>query len=241
MAQPPRRDAKLLDPEHGISEALYKKMVGWTKVVGVFTACLFVVSAFSDYFIWQQGNNTTIAQNDMREQSRAYVTFLGIIQLVNPQSPQSIQASQPPQPPQSGQTINYVFQSIFHNYGTTRTSKYSGWTSVKYFEKDVPNSQDFSKPYEAIPIIPANIGGNGDAFTLVALPAEDAIKAKNKQGVVIIWGHADWADIYHPDGVHPVNFCWKLIPARSDGDNNIMFQGTPYKPDCNTSMEAPRV
>jgi hypothetical protein len=112
---------------------------------------------------------------------------------------------------------------------------------VKYFEKEVPNNTEFSKPYDAASIIPGIIGGNGDAFQVVNLPAGDAIKAKNNQGIVIIWGLGEWADIYHPEILNPIRFCLKLVPAQSNGDNNIIFQPSIFKSECNSGMAEPHL
>jgi hypothetical protein len=101
---------------------------------------------------------------------------------------------------------------------------------VKYFEPDVPNNTDFSKPFDKIDDIPNTIvGPNGESDITVALPVDDAIKAKNKQGIAIIWGHVDWSDIYNTDDVKSISFCLKLVPASSVGDNRILFQPVPYK------------
>ena len=226
MAQTPKTDRQGERENNGIGEKLSRKMVAWTRVVGVFTGLLFVASVIADGFIYWQASTANTTQSDVREQSRAFVTFLGA---------QQINFNDP-----SGTTINYNFQTHYHNWGTTRTNEFHGWTSVKYFEKEVPNNADFSKPYEAVPFIPGIIGGNGDAFQVVNLPAGDAIKAKNNQGVVIIWGLGEWADIYHPDIVNPVRFCLKLVPAQSNGDNNIIFQPNVFKPECNSGMGGPQ-
>ncbi len=226
MPQTPKTAPQGKRESDGIGEKLSKKMIAWTRVVGIFTGCLFVASAIADGFIYWQATSANISQSDVREQSRAYVTFVGVNQINQNQA---------------GKVINYTFQVLFHNWGTTRTSQFSGWASVKYFDKDVPNSQNFAMPWDAITLIPSIVGANGDIFGLVALSADEAIKAKNKQGIVVIWGHIDWADIYRPDIVNPISFCLKLVPARSDGDDNIVFSSSIYKPECNSGMAAPHL
>ncbi len=227
MAQPPKTPQQGNQQSGGVSEELSIRMVRWTRIVGVFTGLLFFASAIADGFIWWQASTANSTQADIREQSRAFVTFVGA-QQINYNDP-------------TGTTINYNFQTHYHNWGTTRTNEFDGWTSVKYFENEVPNNMDFSKPFEAVPIVPGIIGGNADAFEVVNLPSGDAIKAKDKQGIVIIWGFGEWADIYHPGIVNPVRFCLKLVPAKSDGDNNIVFQPIIFKPECNSGMAAPKL
>jgi hypothetical protein len=200
-----------------------RQMVGWTRALSVATIIIAIATASSGFFILKQWQSVTDAQNDAREQLRAYVTFDGGSQIVNDDA----------RDPQR-KTINYIFASNFHNWGATRTSKFSAWASVSYFEKDVPNSQDFSKPYESVPVEGTIIGANSVVTLYVSLKTDDAIKAKNKQGVVIIWGHAEWADIYSANYVKPINFCLKLEPVSSDGDNRIIFHASPYKTECNT-------
>jgi hypothetical protein len=143
-------------------------------------------------------------RNDSREQLRAYVTYEGGSQIISESK--------------EGITFNYIFAARFHNWGTTRTSKYSGWTSVHYFPNTIPNSQDFSKPFDSIPAVyNSTVWANSPAEYRVALSNEDAINAKNNKGIVVIWGHVDWTDIYNPEIVYPVSFCFSLKPVSSVG------------------------
>ncbi len=199
----------------------HKTIARWTGAVAFFTFVLACATIASSYYISGQLSAMTNAQNDAREQLRAYVTYEGGSQIINDKA---------------GETINYIFAPIFHNWGGTRTSKFLGWASVHYFPGTVPNSQDFSKPFDAITNYNTTLGANSAQPIPVSLPAPDAIKAKNNEGIVVIWGHADWADIYHPENVYPVSFCFTLKPVSSDGDNHIIFQPVPYKPECNTGM-----
>jgi hypothetical protein len=116
-----------------------RQMVGWTRALTIATIVIAIATAFSGFLILKQWQSVTDAQNDAREQLRAYVTFDGGSQIVNDDA----------RDPQR-KTINYIFVSNFHNWGATRTSKFTAWASVNYFEKEVPNSQDFSKPYESV-------------------------------------------------------------------------------------------
>jgi len=188
----------------------------------VFTVILALATIISSYFIYGQWSAAVEAQNETRQQLKAYVTFEGASQLIG---------NDP-----AGKTINYLFRPQFHNWGSTRTSHFVGWASVQYFDGDVPNNLDLSKPYIKIPAEDTIVGPNGISIIAVTLPVDDAIKAKNKQGVVIIWGHVDWADIYNPSDIKSIRFCLKLVPVSSNGDNGIIFQPQPYKPECNTGM-----
>jgi len=98
---------------------------------------------------------------------------------------------------------------------------------------------DFSKPYDKVETYNLTVGPNGTAEPgPISISRDDAIAAKNKDGVIAIWGHAEWADIYHPEDIRPVSFCFKLIPVSSEGDEHIVFQPVPLKADCNTGMSS---
>jgi hypothetical protein len=205
------------------NDELTKKMVRWTRIVGVFTGFLFLTSAIADGFIYWQGSIAHDAQIDTRDQLRAVVTAAGgnIFTDVGP----------------DGKAVDYRFASNFHNYGATRTNTFHGWLSIHYFEGTVPNSQDFTKPWDKIDIpnsiIPA---GATIAVGPVSIAAADAIKAKNKEGSVIAWGHVDWTDIFKREEVHPIDFCLLFQPASSEGDNKIVFQPAPFRADCNSGQ-----
>lgn len=212
-----------IEPKAGEeSSKAHRDIARWTGVVAIFTVVLAFATLISTYFIYGQWKAAVDAQADSREQSRAFVAFAGGTQVINDKD---------------SVTINYVFLMKFHNWGATRASKFAGWTSVHYFPTAIPNSQDFAKPFDKLNETYVNpLGANSEGSFPVSLSAEDAINAKNNKGVVVIWGHADWADIYHPDISYPVNFCLTLKPMSSDGDNRIVFQPVPLKPECNTGM-----
>jgi hypothetical protein len=89
-------------------------MVGWTRALSVAIIIIAIATTFSGFFILEQWQSVTDAQNDAREQLRAYVTFDGGSQIVNDDA----------RDPQR-KTINYIFGSNFRNWGATRTSKFS--------------------------------------------------------------------------------------------------------------------
>jgi hypothetical protein len=197
-----------------------RDMATWA--MAAFTFILAIATIISSYFIYGQWSASVEAQNETRQQLKAYVTFEG---------GSSVIGNDP-----AGKTINYLFRPQFHNWGSTRTGHFVAWASLKYFDGDVPNNLDLSKPFSKVLLQDTIIGPNGVVPVPITLPVEDAIKAKNKQGIVIIWGHADWADIYDLGDIKSINFCLKLVPVSSNGDNGIIFQPQPYKPECNTGM-----
>jgi hypothetical protein len=189
--------------------------------MAIATILLFVASLIADCFVYGQWTAALNAQKDNRLQQSADVTFMGGTQIANDKN---------------GTTINYVFAPRYHNWGGTRTGYFSGWTSVQYFDKEIPNSQDFTKPYKLLPFNATTIGANADAEQFVSLSAADAVKAKNKEGIAVIWGHADWSTIYEPAKTYSVSFCLELVPVSSEGDNHILFSFRPLKAGCNTGM-----
>ncbi len=208
-----------------------KELANWTRLVATFTALLgictlllVVMTGLSAYFIYQQWGTMIQAQDDLRLQNSAYLTFTGGNQVVTEDK---------------GQAINYFFNAVFHNWGNTRTAKLTPWASVKYFPGVVPQNMDFTKPESDIP---AHVGisqapGNSEIFVgPVAISRDDAVRAKNKEGVVIIWGQLQWSQIYAPDNMYTINFCLTLTPVSSQGDERIVFQPNAYKPECNTGM-----
>jgi hypothetical protein len=229
MAKPPeanRRRPEQPKPSEQLpknNDELTKKMVRWTRIVGVFTGLLFLTSGIADGFIYWQASIANSAQVDTRDQLRAVVTAVG----------GNIYIDLGP----DGKAFEYRYALNFHNYGATRTNTFLGWMSVHYFDGTVPNSQDFSKPFAKIDI-PNNIIPPGATVTFgpVAIPAADAIKAKNKTGSIVAWGHVEWTDIFKREDTHPISFCLLFQAASSEGDDKIIFQPTPYRTDCNSGQ-----
>lgn len=204
------------DPKH-----FDRQMVKWTRVVGWFTALLFIANAIGLFFIEEQWRVANKSQVDTREQLRAAVGF----QTINEQVFLD----------KDGKLVSIGFQPIFNNAGGTRTSKFLGWFSVRYFEKEIPNNIDLSKPYEKIEtknqLLPA---GSISSFEMVSLGAEYVDKIVNQAGIGLIWGHADWADIFSPSDEHFIDFCFKLEPLTLQ-DGKKIVKPISYKQECNNS------
>jgi hypothetical protein len=165
------------------SKDFTKAVADWTKALAGATILLFLASLVADYFICQQWTAAVDAQNDARKQLNAYVVFFGII-MINNNSP-------------DGKTINYAVIPRWQNYGGTRTAHFDAWTNIKYFDKAVPDNMDFSRPEAKIDYYDSTIAGNG-AYDMPALgfEKEKFIKAKNGEGVIVVWGRADWQGLY---------------------------------------------
>lgn len=69
-------------------------------------------------------------------------------------------------------------------------------------------------------------------------------KLIEKKGVGLVWGRADYADIFQPTTSHSIVFCILVTaPNATTGDGRVdSVLGahppailTPYRPDCNKS------
>ena len=48
-------------------------------------------------------------------------------------------------------------------------------------------------------------------------------KVQSKEGVALIWGHADWSDIFQPSKRQKISFCFSLNPAKSIDGKTIVL------------------
>jgi hypothetical protein len=204
------------------SNEFERRLVRWTGAVALFTFMLFAANIVSNFFIYQQWRVANDAQTDTRAQLRAVVTLQGInANILNDKD---------------GKLLAYAFQPVFVNSGGTRTAVFSAWQSIHYFEKDVPNNADFSKPYEKIDLGSGSVlGANGTSILQpVTLSADEVNKVIQRQGLALIWGHVEWADIFDPGKVHPINFCMTLEPVAAIG-GPVVLRTVPYKAECNNA------
>jgi hypothetical protein len=210
----PQEEAE--DPKH-----LDRQMVKWTRVVGWFTALLFIANAIGLFFIWAQWNVASKSQIDVREQLRAAVTYQQLAEIMYSDA--------------TGKVTAYGFQPQFINSGGTRTGVFRPWYSIKYFDKEVPYNMDFSKPIERVDIVDAVLPANGTSqLTIVSLGAEYIDKIAKKDGVGLIWGHVDWADIFEPKKIHSIDICL-LLESITTVDGKTALRPVPYKPECNNA------
>jgi hypothetical protein len=209
--------------EYGTEVAKWTKWVAlFTGVLGICTLLLVIMTGLSAYYIYGQWDVAIKSQADLRLQNSAYLTFTGGQQITYQNN---------------GASINYAFNAIFHNWGNTRTAQLIPWASIKYFPGMVPDNIDFTRPLSEIPAVVGINQAPGNSEILVgpvSISREDAIHAKNKEGIVVIWGQLQWSQIYDQGTLYPINFCLALTPISSDGDEKIVFQPKIYKPECNT-------
>jgi hypothetical protein len=220
----------------------------WTKWVAIFTKLLFFANAAGLYLIGKQWQTAANTQADNREQLRALVSLSNNITVL----PANFVEHKP--------TI-YAFIANFHNFGGTRTARFTAWVSIKYFDGEVPNNQDFSKPYNKMDNIRDSViaPGGDNQVAPVAVTSDEVGKAVSKQGVIVLWGRVEWADIFNPSQIHHISFCFSpnptpISPATpvpapveqsqpskvEEGGSSTFrpdfaFQPAPFRAECNAS------
>jgi len=214
-------------------------MVIWTCVVAIFTVCLFFTSAISDYFIWRQNVDSASSKAATEEQLRAFLSLTSI-------------TSFPAVTLDGKGTVGFFLQ--IQNIGNTRTAWAHGWASVHYFPDKVPNNFDVSKPYDQVDLGADSVVAPNGTLPVgpVGVSNEEVEAAQAGHGVIVLWGHADYATIFNPTVALPLNFCVEFIPlstARTQivsgkpGDSSpaprqpvgIAGQVQPLRSDCNYS------
>lgn len=196
--------------------AAIDRFTGW---LVLWTAFLFAANVVTNVFIWQQWKVANASQVDTREQLRAVVTY----QLMNEFVVND----------KDGKPIAYAFQAQFYNSGGTRTAFFRPWVSIHYFDNEVPNNLDLTKPWSKFEPTSTILGGNSvSQMQPVTITANEADKVRQKQGVALIWGHADYADIFQPNKIHLIDFCLTLESITTI-DGKSVLQPVPYKPECN--------
>src|SRR6185312_7621395 len=130
--------------------------------------------------------------------------------------------------------IYYAFAPQFQNYGGTRTSLFHAWASVHYFGT-VPNNIDLTRPYDKVDNVEQVIAPNSFVqIGPVGIGGDDLEKALAADGFSLLWGHADYADIFSPATIHHISFCVALRPVHTS-DGKTVLGVSPYRPDCNSS------
>lgn len=192
-------------------------MARWTMWVGIFTGLLVITSVIGNLFIYLQYYAATTAQLDNREQLRAVVSFSNATIVL---------------PDESSKDGVFAIVPTFHNYGATRTAKFTAVVSLKYFEGGIPSSLDISKPYLAIEPGDAVIGPNSPYQAIaVSIAIDDVRKARDDKGQILFWGHAQYSDIFDPKTVHHIYFCNVMKPQNTP-DGKLSLVPIAYKTSC---------
>jgi hypothetical protein len=196
----------------------------WARAIAGFAFLLLVVSAVSDWFIYQQYRIANDTQRDTREQLRAFVSLSGIIagNVLD----------------KDGKVTHRSVAIQLENSGGTRTARSRAWASLHYFDGNIPDSLDLSKPWTHIDARTLSLGAG--AVTLLApstITEDEAEKANKKLGRVLLWGSYEYADIFNPGIVYPVSFCFVMEPTPTI-DGGFTFSPVPYRDDCNKQQPA---
>jgi hypothetical protein len=207
-------------------DKLDRDMVRWTRWVAVFTFLLVVVSGISDYFIWRQQTQATQAQEEAREQTRAFVGEPLFVPVAANDA--------------DGKPITAI-ELVFQNIGGTRTAWFRVWGSIHYFDDGVPLGLDLGQPWKQLPISDTVIGPSGN--TILGPLAESLAKmnaAASGKGTLLLWARGAYADIYHPEVSHPISVCQVVdlkakAPNAPAGNPPFTATGHPFRSDCNYS------
>lgn len=210
-------------------ETIRSDLIRWTRKVAIFTGVLagvtfllVVANIIANVFIYQQWHVASQAQEDSRAQLRALVTIGGgQITITNDKD---------------GNPKYYSFMPLFQNFGSTRTNKFNAWYNIHYFPGKVPDNMDFSKPMEQISTTTIIIGPNSAPLVQpVTVGREEIEHALHGDGAIIIWGHAEYSDVFSPNDVRTVGFCFLLTPTTNTTNGQIAINPTSYRNDCNNT------
>lgn len=213
------RNPQQRDPANDQNSA-HRDIAKWTRWVATFTLVLAAATIISTYFIYEQYSIANQAQVDFREQSRAVITSVGGV-IATEKTPES-------------KIVRFLFSPKFHNFGGTRTSTFKGWFSVHYFPGNIPESQDFSKPWDKVDIPNSIVPAGVDIqFAFVPISDFDAIEAYKGHGSIILWGHINWADLFNRTDIHQIGICLLMQPQPSATGEPTAFEAVKFRAECN--------
>jgi hypothetical protein len=194
-------------------------MVRWTRAVAIFTLLLVLTSAITDVFIYLQLKIASDAQVDSRSQLRAWVTFQGATVLVTNDK--------------DNKPAFYSIVPTFQNFGGTRTARFNGWTNIQFFEGDVPNNVDLTKPRLKIDTADTVIGPNSIyQLAPITFTANEVDRADKKESTLLMWGRAQWSDVFEPSVSHDISVCIVFTPTSKTTNGQVALQAVPYRTDC---------
>jgi hypothetical protein len=132
---------------------------------------------------------------------------------------------------------SFAFSMTFQNFGRTRTSKFHAWHSVQYFENGVPNNLDLTRPWGTIETATGLVAGPNNPIVIqpINVSAEESARALKKDGAILEWGYGEYADIFEPNKLHRLRFCYLMEPAASPNGPSTNFQPVPFQNDCNSN------
>lgn len=95
---------------------------------------------------------------------------------------------------------------------------------------------DFTKPWQKIDAGETIIGPNSpSSLSAVTIPRADIDKVSRKEGEILIWGNAEYSDIFDPQVTHPMKFCYFLNTTTNTTNGKLGIVPSPYQNDCNIS------
>ncbi len=133
--------------------------------------------------------------------------------------------------PPLDEITNCTIQPVWENSGTTPTR--SGRTHVnwRYFERSIPSEFDLADfddvgnrilAYDSY--APLVIGPKSTSFSsVITIDASTVRMVREMQGRVLIWGWAEYDDIFNDSGRHRTEFCYQMIVTGNTLHSQVGF------------------
>lgn len=126
---------------------------------------------------------------------------------------------------------NCAVQPILENGGTTPIRNGRAHVSWKYFEKAIPADvefADFDANGNRIVIeadyLPLSIGPRGTAqYPVLLIDGATVRSARENQGKILIWGWAEYDDIFENSARHRTEFCYQMNVTGNLAQTHVSF------------------
>jgi hypothetical protein len=125
-----------------------------------------------------------------------------------------------------------TIQPIWENAGTTPTRNGRAHVNWRYFERAIPNDFDLADfdemgnrvvSYDSY--LPLVIGPRGTSFSPVIVIEGSTIRnVRELQGRVLIWGWAEYDDVFEGSRRHRTEFCYQMTVTGSMSSSHIGFR-----------------
>jgi hypothetical protein len=122
-------------------------------------------------------------------------------------------------------------QPIWENAGTTPTRNGRSYVNWRYFDRAVPDDFDFADYDDngerlsgSDRYLPMTIGPRGLSFSpAIVMDGSTVRMVRELQGRVLIWGWAEYDDVFENSSRHRTEFCYQMSVAGSATASHISF------------------
>jgi len=133
-----------------------------------------------------------------------------------------------------GKVIAFYITPTWDNSAATEAVNVTTWDSWQYFPGSVPDTKDFSKPYGGVtPNMTSTTISNGSPVLQPSLriSSEYIEDARLGRGIIIIWGHIEYSDIFRDMVTYTIDWSNITQPTIISGETTISFP--IYLSKCN--------